>query len=47
MGGVCGITAYITDPTVIDMHKAILAGDLLMGKDEWASNFIEFYRKVK
>jgi len=24
-----------------------LAGDLLMGKDEWASNFIEFYRKVK
>ena len=47
IGGVCGITAYITDPTVIDMHKAILAGDLLLGKDEWASNFIEFYRKVK
>jgi 5-methyltetrahydrofolate--homocysteine methyltransferase len=47
MGGICGITAYITDPTVVDLHKAILAGDLLLGKDEWASNFIAFYRKFK
>lgn len=47
MGARCGITAYISDPTVVEMYKAILASDLLLGKDAWAANYIDFYRKEK
>jgi 5-methyltetrahydrofolate--homocysteine methyltransferase len=47
MGTRCGITAYITDPTVVEMYKAILSSDLILGKDEWAAAYIDFYRKEK
>ncbi|MCL4476594.1 MAG: dihydropteroate synthase [Nitrospirae bacterium] len=45
LGAACGMTAYIADPTVIEITQTILAADLLLGKDEWAGNYISFYRK--
>jgi len=45
LGAACGMTAYIADPTVIEVTQTILAADLLLGKDEWAGNYIAFYRK--
>lgn len=45
LGTACGMTAYIADPTVIEITQTILAADLLLGKDEWAENYISFYRK--
>jgi 5-methyltetrahydrofolate--homocysteine methyltransferase len=45
LGSACGMTAYIADPTVIEITQTILAADLLLGKDEWAGNYISFYRK--
>jgi 5-methyltetrahydrofolate--homocysteine methyltransferase len=46
MGALCGITAYITDPTKIELYQTILAADLLLGKDEWATNYLEAFRKL-
>jgi 5-methyltetrahydrofolate--homocysteine methyltransferase len=45
MGSACGITAYIADPMLMEIMQTILATDLLLGKDEWAANYISFYRK--
>ena len=45
LGAACGMTAYIADPTVVEITQTILAADLLLGKDEWAGNYISFYRK--
>ncbi len=45
LGSACGMTAYIADPTVVEVTQGILAADLLLGKDEWAANYISFYRK--
>jgi 5-methyltetrahydrofolate--homocysteine methyltransferase len=45
LGSACGMTAYIADPTVLEITQTILAADLLLGKDDWAANFISFYRK--
>ncbi len=45
LGSACGMTAYIADPTVVEITQSILAADLLLGKDEWAANYISFYRK--
>jgi 5-methyltetrahydrofolate--homocysteine methyltransferase len=44
LGSACGMTAYIADPTVTEITQTILASDLLLGKDEWATNYISFYR---
>lgn len=45
LGSACGMTAYIADPTATEITQTILASDLLLGKDEWATNYISFYRK--
>lgn len=45
LGMACGMTAYIADPTVVEITQTILAADLLLGKDEWAASYISFYRK--
>lgn len=46
MGSMCGMTAYITDPMRVEMYQSILAADLLLGKDEWATNYIAAYRRI-
>jgi 5-methyltetrahydrofolate--homocysteine methyltransferase len=40
-----GLTAAITDPTVEAIRTTILAADLLMGRDEYAMNWIKTFRK--
>ncbi len=47
IGSVCGMTAFITDPIKTQLYQAILSADLLLGKDEWAANYITAYRKLK
>jgi 5-methyltetrahydrofolate--homocysteine methyltransferase len=47
MGAAYGMTAYITDPTKQQLYQTILAADLLLGKDEWAMNYIAAYRQIK
>jgi 5-methyltetrahydrofolate--homocysteine methyltransferase len=47
IGSACGMTAYIADPTKTELYQTILAADLILGKDEWASNYIAAYRKIK
>ncbi len=39
-----GVNCPIVDPTVPEIAKAILASDLLLGKDEYAMNYIRAYR---
>jgi len=41
----CGLTCPITNPLQEDVLKAILAADLSMGRDEYASRWITAYRK--
>ena len=41
----CGLTCPITSPLQEEVLKAILAADLSMGRDEYASRWIKFYRK--
>jgi 5-methyltetrahydrofolate--homocysteine methyltransferase len=45
MGMWCGLTCSITDPTNPVIRQAILAGDLLMGNDPYASTWIAQYRE--
>ena len=40
-----GVTCPIIDPTVWEVRRAVLATDLLLGKDEWCINFIRVYRE--
>jgi 5-methyltetrahydrofolate--homocysteine methyltransferase len=40
----CGLSCPITNPLSIPVHEAILAANLLMGHDEWAVNWISYYR---
>lgn len=42
-----GLTAAIVDPTHVEVRKAILASDLMLGKDEWAARWIAFCREQK
>jgi len=42
-----GLTAAITDPTVPELRTTILACDLLMGRDEYAINWIRAYRAAQ
>nr|HID58413.1 hypothetical protein [Desulfobacterales bacterium] len=41
----CGITCPITNPLNEQIVMAVLAADLCMGRDEYASNWISAYRK--
>ncbi|UCF82515.1 MAG: dihydropteroate synthase [Desulfobacteraceae bacterium] len=43
----CGLTCPITSPLKEQVHMAILAADLCMGRDEFATNWIGAYRKRK
>jgi 5-methyltetrahydrofolate--homocysteine methyltransferase len=40
-----GLTAAITDPTVMEIRTTILACDLLMGRDEYSMHWIQAFRK--
>lgn len=40
-----GMSAAITNPGVHELRKAILAGDVLLGRDEWAQRYIRAYRE--
>lgn len=40
-----GLTSAITDPTNAVIRQAILAADLLLGKDDYATNWIADFRK--
>ncbi len=42
-----GLTAAITDPTVPELRTMILACDLLMGHDEYATRWIRAYRAAQ
>jgi 5-methyltetrahydrofolate--homocysteine methyltransferase len=35
-----GVTCPIIDPTIAEVRQAILAADVLLGRDEWAMNWI-------
>jgi 5-methyltetrahydrofolate--homocysteine methyltransferase len=41
----CGLTCPITNPLFDEVVISILAADLAMGRDEFATNWIESYRK--
>jgi 5-methyltetrahydrofolate--homocysteine methyltransferase len=41
----CGLTCPITNPLQDEVLKSILAADLSMGRDEYATRWIGFYRK--
>ena len=41
-----GVNCPISDPTLPEIRKAVLATDLLLGKDEYAMHWIEEFRKV-
>jgi len=47
MAAAQGLTCAIIDPTVIEMKKTLLAADLLSGKDEFAAEWIGYYRSNK
>lgn len=40
-----GMTCPITNPLVTEIHTAILAADLAMGRDDYGMNWIQAYRK--
>lgn len=40
-----GMSAAITNPGVHELRKAIFAGDVLLGRDEWAQRYIRAYRE--
>ncbi len=39
-----GVTCPIVDPTIPEIRQAILAADVLLGRDEWATNWISAFR---
>ena len=43
----CGLTCPITNPLLEEVVKSIIAADLCMGRDEFATNWITLYRKLK
>lgn len=42
-----GVTAVISDPARPDLKKAILAADVLSGRDQWARRYITNYRSAQ
>jgi 5-methyltetrahydrofolate--homocysteine methyltransferase len=47
LGIALGLTAAITDPTVSELRNTILACDLLMGHDEYSTQWIKAYRAAQ
>ena len=47
MGMLCGLTCSITDPTNPVIRQAVLASDLLLGHDEYATRWIGDFRARK
>jgi len=45
MAAQTGLTCPITDPTVWQVRRTLLLTDLLLGKDEFAMNYITAYRE--
>ncbi len=39
-----GLSCPITNPLVASVRETVLAGNLLLGKDEWAMDWIGYYR---
>ncbi|MFH1034094.1 MAG: dihydropteroate synthase [Pseudomonadota bacterium] len=46
MAVLMGCTCPITDPTVWEIRRALLISDLMLGKDEFAMQFIDAYRQM-
>ena len=42
-----GVNCPIIDPTIAEVRQAILASDVLLGRDEWAMNWITAARAAK
>lgn len=42
-----GVTCPIVDPTIPEVRQVILASDVLLGRDEWAANWISAARAAK
>jgi len=40
----CGLSCPITNPLSLSVREAVLAGNLLLGHDEWAMNWIAYFR---
>ena len=40
-----GLTCPITDPTIWEIRRTLLLADLLLGRDEFAMNYISAYRE--
>ena len=47
MAMACGLNSAITNPLDPALRTAILAGDLLLGRDDYASRWIKDYRRRK
>jgi 5-methyltetrahydrofolate--homocysteine methyltransferase len=44
MAMVCGLTCPITNPLIAAVRETAMSGNLLLGKDEWAMNWIAYFR---
>jgi 5-methyltetrahydrofolate--homocysteine methyltransferase len=44
MAMACGLTCPITNPLVTAVRETAMSGNLLLGKDEWAMNWITYFR---
>ena len=40
----CGLSCPITNPLLVQVRETLLAANLLLGQDEWAMNWIAYYR---
>ncbi len=45
MAVLCGLSAAIFNPNSMEMTETILAADVLAGRDDYAINYLEFYRR--
>jgi len=43
----CGVTCPITNPLNRALRETVLAANLLLGRDEWAMNWIAYYRSCE
>jgi 5-methyltetrahydrofolate--homocysteine methyltransferase len=44
MSVAAGLTCPITNPLSVAVREAILSSDLILGRDEWAMNWITYFR---
>ncbi|MBU2607927.1 MAG: dihydropteroate synthase [Chloroflexi bacterium] len=42
----CGVTAPVVNPGAKELVETLMAADLVMGKDEYASRYLKHYRKT-